>query len=458
MPISSVHPEYNKRIPEWIKCRDAFEGQAEIKRKGVKYLPRLSEQTDDEYSAYKERALFYSITSKSVAAMVGIAMSKPPVLKYPKEMKAYFEENSGIQFYEIWSNSLSEDLLMGRYGVLVDRPLTGGMPRTRGYVAEDILNWVEDDEGRPVLIVLREEIYEQSISDKYCYEKKCIYRELEIVGGVYVQRVLDEQGQPIKELMPVNTGKPMSFIPFFVVNPFGIGMGTTKPPVLDIAEINISHYRTSADLEHGRHFTGLPTPVVTGVAPDTKLKIGSMTAWVLPDAQSDAKYLEFTGQGLQSLEKALQEKQAQLASLSARLLDNSGNGSEAVEAVKLRYMSETASLASIVRAVEALLNLCFKCIATMEDLDPNEVSIILDKELLNTRLSSTDILKLTESFLRGGMSAETYVFQLRRGDVIAAHRSDEEEVKAAQEARQAVLDAEKAAAQKAAQPTGGPST
>ena len=70
MPVNSQHPEYKARAEDWIKCRDAFEGQSAIKAAGVKYLPKLSEQTIDDYNAYKTRALFYSITSKTISALV----------------------------------------------------------------------------------------------------------------------------------------------------------------------------------------------------------------------------------------------------------------------------------------------------------------------------------------------------------------------------------------------------
>jgi hypothetical protein len=65
-----------------------------------------------------------------------------------------------------------------------------------------------------------------------------------------------------------------------------------------------------ADLEHGAHFTGLPTPIITGhnLGEDETFSIGSTTAWVLPNEYTDVKYLEFTGQGLGALESRLVSK------------------------------------------------------------------------------------------------------------------------------------------------------
>lgn len=440
MPVNSQHPEYKARAEDWIKCRDAFEGQTAIKAAGVKYLPKLSEQTTDDYNAYKTRALFYSITSKTISALVGMASSKRPIVTHPSELDKFFLDDSGVQFYEMLSQSLSENLLMGRFGVLVDRPESGGHPELVGYTAESIINWRTDEHGNPTMVVLAENVAKQESNDEFEIETEPQYRVLRLIDGVYTQSIYTEKGDFIKTVTPLNTGKTMDFIPFFVVNPFGVGFDMHKPPVLDIVEINISHYRTSADLEHGRHFTGLPVPVVSGVDSSTKLRVGSMVAWVLPDHQAKAYYLEFTGQGLISLEKALSEKQSQLASLSARLLDNGKRGSEAADTVRLRYMSETASLAAVARAVEALLNKAYKTVAIMEGLEEASVSIKLDKEFLDARLSGAELRELVGAYISGGISKETLVYNLRRGDLLSPDRKDMEEVNAliaAEKAKQA---------------------
>lgn len=438
MPVNSTHPDYDLRISDWRKCRDAFEGEAAIKAAGPAYLPRASGLSTEEYNAYKERALFYSITNKSVSALAGMATAKPAALSYPKELESYFKDASGMQFHELFTKSVSETLLMGRIGILVDRD-GPGEPYFAIYTAESIINWAHDDAGKLVQVTLSEQYLETDANDKFKRTKKLRYRVLEIVNGVYTQTIYNA-GESLASagITPKNYGKPMNFIPFTVINPFGLGFEDSKPPMLDIVSVNISHYRSSADLEHGRHFTALPTPVVSGVDGSTTLKIGALSAWILPDPNARAYYLEFTGVGLGSLEKAITEKQSQLASLSARLLDNSKRGSEAAETVKLRYASETASLSTVVLAVEAGLTEIFTNICVLLDIKP-EISIVLNKEFLDGRLSGAEVQKFVQSYLDGGMSKETLVYILRRGDVIPMNRTDEEELASlvqAEEARQ----------------------
>lgn len=429
MPIDSVHPKYKERAPQWRKCRDAFEGEDAIKAAGTLYLPKLKGQENDDYLAYKNRALFYSITSKSVSALVGMATSKEPKIEYPDSMKTYFNDSELVQFSEVYSMSLSEVLLMSRSGILVDMPETGGKPYPTVYQVEDIINWRTDETGKLTLVVLRE-IHEVQGDDEYEVTQELRYRELRMVDGIYVQRLYNDKGDLIAQPTPVIRGKPLEFIPFFVVNPVGTGFLDHKPLMLDIANINISHYLSSADLEHGRHFTGLPTPVVIGAESSTNLYIGSTKFLIIPDKGGDAKYLEFTGQGLQSLEKAMTEKQSLLASMSARLLDNSSRGSEAADAVKLRYMSETASLTTVVNAMSTTLNNVYKLIAEIIGEDRESFSLILDTDFMETMIDAPDMTALFEGYYKGLISKETLVYNLRKGKRLDPLRTDAQEIAA----------------------------
>jgi hypothetical protein len=200
----------------------------------------------------------------------------------------------------------------------------------------------------------------------------------------------------------------------------------------DLATINISHYLTSADLEWGRHIVGLPTPVVSGVDSSTSLKIGGTAAWILPDAQAKAYYLEFQGQGLQSLEKALAEKIGLMATASARLVDTTTRGSEAAETVRLRYMSEAASLIHIITSVENGLNMMYNMIADLHKATQN-VLIEFSREILGMNLNFQDLKVLFDAYLKGQISKESLYYNMKRLEAIDPKRTDEQELAAIQD-------------------------
>jgi hypothetical protein len=313
------------------------------------------------------------------------------------------------------------------------------------YARESVINWDIDEETDELLMVMLEEkVIKANASDRYVLEEVLQYRELKMVGGRYVCEVYNEDLQSIGATVPTVKGLPLNFIPFYMINPFGVSMEVHRSPVLDIVDLNYSHYRTSADLEHGRHFTGLPTPVITGIEAAGDIYIGSEKALVLPDPQSRASFMEFNGQGLGSLERAMEEKQGQMASMSARLIDNSKRGSEAAETVKLRYMSESASLITVVRAVEGAFNLIYSTVAQF--IDEPAPTVQMNKLFLDTKMSPAELTALVKAYIEGTISEETFINNLRSGGVISPHQDDNTEAQYMKDLREQRAAAEEAAA------------
>lgn len=186
---------------------------------------------------------------------------------------------------------------MGRQGILIDR--TEDRAYLSGYTTEQITNWMDDT------VILKETYVAHDLNDYYSMTYEVQYRELMIdEDGKYLVRIWREvQGWSVwNEIYPTKVGQSLDKIPFVALSGNELNLNPTQPPLMSLVDTNLSMYRTSADLEHGRHFTALPTPYVTGIDGDSELKIGSGSAWILPDSSSKAGYLEFTGQGLQALE------------------------------------------------------------------------------------------------------------------------------------------------------------
>ena len=93
-------------------------------------------------------------------------------------------------------------------------------------------------------------------------------------------------------------------------------------PLEDIIAVNLDHYRLDADFKHGLHFTALPTAWVSGFDKGATLRIGSSTAWVSETPGATAGFLEFTGQGLTTFERAMDRDERLMAVLGSRMLED----------------------------------------------------------------------------------------------------------------------------------------
>jgi hypothetical protein len=420
-----------KALPDYIKIRDCYEGERAIKKAGVAYLPQLNGSSVEDYQNYKSRALFFPSTGKTCSSMVGLATLKPPKVDCPSEMDPYFsDDKDGHQFTEFYVGVFNEVVLMGRYGVLIDGPKNGGDPELSPYIAENIVRWEYNDQKQLISLMLRECRIIKVENDRFATKEIIVFRHCFIDGGVYQVEVLDEDLEVLESaIVPTFAGRTLNYIPFVCFGATGVHMEVDKPPMLDIATINISHYMTSADLEWGRHIVGLPTPVVTGVDTGSSLRIGGTAAWILPTADAKAYYLEFLGQGLGSLENAMKEKIGLMASVSARMVDNSTRGSEAAETVRLRYMNESASLIHIISSVESGVRILYTMLASLMQA-AGTVAITFSREILGVGVTFKDLSTLLEAYLAGALSKEAFLYNLRRLEAVDPNRTDEEELAA----------------------------
>ena len=126
-------------------------------------------------------------------------------------------------------------------------------------------------------------------------------------------------------------------------------------PLGDVIAVNLDHYRLDADFKHGMHFTALPTPWVSGFDKAAILRIGSSTAWTSETVGASAGFLEYTGQGLKTFERALDRDERLMSVLGARLLESQKKVGETAEAIELRQSGENSILGNLALSVSASL-------------------------------------------------------------------------------------------------------
>ena len=385
MGVNSIHPQYSKNKDKWQTMRDAL--SAEVAKE--KYVPKLSDQDAAEYQAYVSRAEFYNATARTKTALVGLLFAKPPKVELPEALKSIGENISldDDSLEALAKNIADECLSVGRCGVLVDLPsvekseysrLEAERLNLRAYAtlyrAENIINWktTKINGSNVTSLVVLMESYEEPTADEFVYTAKTRYRVLDLKDGYYRQRVFEESSgtaEPVSEIYPSANGKRLPYIPFTFFNVNDLKTDIDKPPLLDLARINISHFRSEVDLEHGTHFTALPTPYVTGYqSDDSKLKIGSTVVWAIDNPDAKVGFLEFSGAGLSTLENRIAVKEKRMSILGARLLLDEKKTAEATETLQMRKSGENAVLTNVATTISEGIVSFLKDIAFFENI------------------------------------------------------------------------------------------
>jgi len=447
MPVNTTHADYEARQEQWKRCRDTVEGSDAIKGEGTVYLPKLTAQDGNEYGAYKDRALFYGAANRTVQGLVGAVFRKEFTYTYPMEEHINLLTTDGLDLWEAARRVVKEILITGRYGILVDTEGDAESQRAfaSAYSAENIVNWrAQLVRGRVLLtlLVLREE-YEvpSDTDDEFTTGSKTQYRVLKLVpagnGLIYTQEVHRQNTSKnidtwtvVERITPVRNGVPLDHIPFVFFNTHQSTPAPEKPPLLDLVDVNLSHYRTSADMEHGAHYTALPTAWIAGFPTTKEFKIGSQVAWVSDKTDAKAGFLEFRGQGLGALRELKKDKEHLMAILGARLLEDQRRAAEAADTYRIRQSGEGGALAAIVRTASDGMRRVLQEIAEWSMAAPAEVAGIkfqLNSDFIAEQMKPEELRQLMEAWQQGGISQDTFLYQLKEGEILPAGRSVEDE-------------------------------
>jgi hypothetical protein len=462
----------------WQECRDFVAGERAIKAHDLQlqgavnllvpeassYLPRKSSSQPLElYYSYVDSAMFFNAPGRTVDGLVGLVFSHDPEVVLPPGTDQ-LEKDADLQgtpLKEFAEHVLREVLTTGRGGILVDHTVAPhGISRAEEeqlsirsylnfYSAEDIIDWTTariDNIVRPVRIVLKSEpIYDEGYNETRVYLELYLdystgYRQFRMKRWTENKEsrvgMNGDKEEFIAEDIPTTTknGRALDFIPFWFISSSGSDWKIGKPPISDLVKVSRAHYRNSAQYENGLEYCGNPTPVLAGFPEllgepakgkkPKKLALGSSVVLITQEAQAHASYLEFTGQGLGALERALEKKESMMAMLGSRMLYESKKSAEAAEALKIRYSGESATLSDIANVISRVLTQAIQ-FACDWSVGTTEAYIHLNTNYISAGADSNELAILFQMYLKGSLTREDFVRRLRAVGIVNEDRSVE---------------------------------
>lgn len=435
-PVEYIRPELAERLPVFSRIRDCVQGQEAVKRKGALYLPEPDTWAVEfpgayasaRYSAYLLRAVFYGVTGRTLAGLTGQVSLKPATIKVPSLLDPIVKDatGTGIPLENLGLTAVSEVLQTGRAGLLADYPTRDGQPTTRAeqasgdvratltlYRAEDVINWrVTQRNAKAVLslVVLREK-YDAS-DDGFKIERKDQYRVLRL-DGTYSVEIWRNEGTwtIVSSTRPTDgAGNPLREIPFTFIGSENNDPSIDPAPLEDMAELNIAHYRNSADYEESVFVVGQPTPVVSGIDEawwtnvlKEQIRFGSRSGIPLP---VDATFALVQAEPNNLAFEAMKHKEEQMKGLGAKLVEITKVQRTATESVQ-DEVSETSVLSRTVNNVSSGFLWCLEWAAIFSGITTiNRDEKDADKKLVNFELNTDfDFSNMSAEEINAAISA-----------------------------------------------------
>jgi hypothetical protein len=427
---------------------DAAEGEHAIHAARTLYLPKLAEEETVDYEARLNRTPFFNAFWRTISGLKGTLFRKSPSLTAPDSVILALEDAdmAGTPL-DVLAQGLAEEVMItGRAGLLVDYPMvemaegmtvaefesSGFRPCIAMYTADSIINWRAGRVGNRTALTFVVLAETATILGDSEFEAgtEARYRVLDLTDQGYrvrVFRVGEKSDELISETFPKMRGQAMWEIPFQLFGHDSLSWTVASPPLLDLAQLNLHHYQVSADYEHGCHFSGLPTPFISGMVlgEGERLRLGSKTAIVCPDPQAKGSYLETTSD-FRALRTNLDEKKNEMAVLGARMLEGQKATVESAETMKQRASGEQSQLAAFADILSSGISRVLVWFRDWMRVS-GDVSYQISKDFVPAGLTAQELSALVSAWQSGAISSETLHENLKAGELIDGTVSFEEE-------------------------------
>lgn len=451
-----VRRELQRVLPDYESIYDCLMGQRRVKEQATKYLPQPNPQDTSRanqlrYRSYLERAAFYNVTQRTQNGLHGQIFMRNPIMQMPSSMRFLMRDatGSGVGLAQLAKEGASTVISYGRAGIFVDYPAVEGpvslreiqsgavRPSLHFYNPWDIVNWRTRSNGAQeilTLVILRERMdFEESefstrtyyrwrvlsLDDDNTYRVRVFNSNIDVYNSLGVEpykfalakhTAFSTVDFAEENFVPLDaSGNPFNRIPFFFVGSENNDSRIDNPPLLDIADLNIAHYRNSADYEESSFIAGQPTPVITGLDQTwvtevleggNSVYLGSRSAIMLPmNASAELLQADSNSQPFE----AMQHKERQMIALGAKLVEQSGVERTASEAT-INFTTETSILASVAKNVTAALQDALDVVGQFLGISSEDAVFELNTDFDIANMSPEALRQTIETWQAGGLT------------------------------------------------------
>ena len=451
MPVSTQNPDYSKYLPVWTQTRDAVRGSVAVKEKKHSYLPVPDNDSGDErkgtettrYRQYMKRALFTNFTGRTKNALVGAAFRKEPQIYLPEglEYLKYDATGDGLSMNQLAKDELANLMETGRSIFLVDYPQADENLSAEEvarldlrasiipFTAEQVINWKSDVvNGRKVLSsVVIAEYYLEAL-DEFDHSQETQYRVLRLTEEGYSQQIYREDVPYTNEIYPkMADGSNWMEIPLVFVGSKNNDSTIDDAPLSDIAEINMAHFRNSADYEESCFLVGQPSLFLTHSLSYEQfqqynpqgIKLGSRAGHVLGETGS-ANLLQADPNNL--VMEAMKAKENQMVAIGARIITDRADR-ETAEAARIRFASENSVLGDVVSNLSEALQKCVMWVGMFMGVDTNDIQFEINREFYDKNIDPQLIMSMVTLLDREIVSEQDIFDRLKSAGVVDPDRT-----------------------------------
>lgn len=333
--IRTPRAEYVEMTLDWSLCRDLMKGTRAMWEAGQMWLPNWTMEPAPDYDIRLYNTILFNGFSRAVKTLTGKVFSDPIATgeEFSETMVEWFEniDLTGRHLHTFARALFEDGLQSGLCHVLVDKPREvatnrleelqkGIRPYWVHIPAENIIWWYSDTVGgREMLLEVR--ILEiEMIPDGYGLKMKERIRVLKPGLWEIWEKISGPRGEDWFIVEAGITG--LDRIPLETIYFNRTGMMTARPPLLDLAFLNLAHWRSQSVQTHVLELGRRPVPYFHGYDPQKlqRVPVGPFTALINTNKDAEVGFAEIQGASLSAGRGNLVDLKDEMATMSVELL------------------------------------------------------------------------------------------------------------------------------------------
>jgi len=431
--VSDPNQQWLNQEPHWILPETIVQGTYEIRSKHRTYLPQEERESDLSYDARLARSVLSPYFIRIERMLAGMLTRKPVQLNDTADVirEDLFDIDLSGNDISIFTYELTRKLLRyGHIGCLVDSPSleTGeSRPYWTTYTPRDIIGWrTEKKDGKDELTQLR--LAEQVLVEDGLYGVKEV-QQIRVLtpGGFEIHRKNKEKSDWVLHEEGTTS---LDYIPFSVAYANKVGYMESRPPMSDIAELNLKHYQIQSDYDNILHISAVPMLSIFGMPPsDSEISAGPGEAFAMP-AEARIEYIEPGGSSFSAQQERLKEIASQINELGLAAILGQKLGSETAQSKAIDRSQSDATMLYIAQQVQDLIDNSLRFHADYLGVEAG--SSYVNRDFLASRLDPQEINSVLQLYTANTISQESLLKMLAEGNVLPDEFDVEEEVEATQ--------------------------
>lgn len=412
-------------MPDWETMAAVTRGTNYLRDLHETYLPQEPREDDEAYQTRIDRSVLSPYTSRLIETAAGAILRKPIQIEGDDYWLELSENIDGLgsNINEYARRALVSSLTYGHSAVLIDYPAATGalnlaeeraLGRRPYFIhidAPQIWGWRQATTmpGSPLTQVRIHEYTTRPLNE---FGEEQIEQMRVIYPGRYDLYTL---GQDVVEFS--ETGDySLDEIPVVPIYSNRRGMLRSLPPLLDIANLNITHYQRQADLIHALHIAAMPTLVLEGWDDTTGAATMGVNYAIAMQPGNKAYYVQADATSFNAQMEELQSLEGQMSSLGVTKLFGQKFVAESAEAKRIDQAQSNSVLSIISQELESALNQAFEFASRYVGIEPPTVKV--DRDFDYYRLIGQDVAVLAQLNEMGKISDPLLLEILRRGEIL----------------------------------------